>query len=194
MGLREQTGTFWALGLNLNFEEWSPAGHGSNEMKSCLRTLITFDRSLVCIFCLQHRQSHRNRSFQHTAYTAFWTAVLPWDCETDHPARRWQVKVTPSLFPAFSFTSLFSTDVCCVSFTVPTLSVLQLPEGNLDFAPQSLWSFWRQILGLIEVNSKTLTTFNTKRFQSCFSAYLQTSTLNCFEGKKSSYCSAHHSV
>lgn len=34
-------------------------------------------------------------------------------------------------------------------------------------SPKSV--FWRQILGIIEVNSKALTAFNEKRFQSCFS-------------------------
>lgn len=47
MAWREQTGALGALGLNLNFEKQSPAGDGSNEMKSCLGTLITFDRVLV---------------------------------------------------------------------------------------------------------------------------------------------------
>lgn len=36
-----------ALGLNLSFEEQSPAGDGSHEMKSHLRALITFNRVLV---------------------------------------------------------------------------------------------------------------------------------------------------
>lgn len=66
--LREQTGAFQAFGLNLKFEKQSPAEHGSNEIKSCLRTLITFDRSLLYIFWLQPSQSLRNRSFQHTTY------------------------------------------------------------------------------------------------------------------------------
>lgn len=37
---------FLALGLNLNFKD------SLNEIKSCFRKLITFDRSLVYIFCL----------------------------------------------------------------------------------------------------------------------------------------------
>lgn len=52
-GLEGATGAFGALGLNLSFEEQSPAGDGSNEIKSRLRTLITFDRFLVNVFCLQ---------------------------------------------------------------------------------------------------------------------------------------------
>lgn len=112
MGVSEQAGAFWALGFVLYCKGRSPDEFGSHRISVLKQNFITLVRSLFCICAFNLVKitgigDHRNRSFQHRAYMSFWSAVLPWDWQTDHPARRWQAKVTPSLFSAFLSTSSF---------------------------------------------------------------------------------------
>lgn len=135
------------------------------EIKSCLRTLITFDRVLVNV-C----NSARVTGIGHSSilHPPDWCSALRLRQTTQQGGDRLK---SPPVYSLLSHPLCFQVSVVLAPHSWHC-QWSWFQRETLIFAPPGL--FWRQTLSIPEVNNKALTAINEERFQSCFSGGFQT--------------------